>query len=468
MTEDNGDKNGELPSRRNARSAETGRLERAGYSLYFGGQNIVYTLIQGYLLMFYVSYLGLNAALVATVFLIVRIWDAVNDPMIGVFLDRVKVWSSRFKGWINISAVLMPAMTFALFVLPPDAPGALKVAYLIISYLIWDVLFTLSEVPSFAVSTTMTDNQQERTLLLTLTQIGSVLGTAAGMGVVAIFLEDGVDQINWLLLAGVPSLLAMVLMLPQVFLIKERHHSEPVVNVSLKEMLREVLRNDQHFIMMALYVSQAFLNAVTVFGVYVAERIYGNPQFANITAVFSLLGVVVLGMFTPAIVRRFGKRRYLEFSMILTIIFSIPVFFIPGDNAILAMVFLGIRTMTLVVTSLLRPMFTADCVEYGNHKTGVRSESVAFAVQTLANKTGDAVGVSLGGYILAITAFNESVSLAEQSEATMSSLHLWYIVLPMIMAAIMYIGPKVLYKIDEAKVKQLITENEAQEAVTTP
>jgi glycoside/pentoside/hexuronide:cation symporter, GPH family len=445
-----------------APARETRPLERTGYSLYFAGQNIVYTLIQGYLLMFYVSYLGLRPGLVATIFLIVRIWDAVNDPLIGVFMDRVRFMASRFKGWINMSAVLMPLSTFALFVLPPEASGAVKITYLVVSYLLWDILFTISEVPSFAVSTSMTSVEHERTLLLTLTQIGSVLGAAAGVGVVAIFLRDGVDQINWFLLAGVPSVLAMAIMIPQMFFLKERHHTEPVRNVSLGAMLREVLRNDQHFVMMGLYVSQALLNAVTVFAVYVAERIYGNPQFANITALFSLLGVVILGVFTPMIVRRFGKRRYLEVCMILTVVLSIPVFFIPRANAILAMVFLGLRTMTLVVTSLLRPMFTADCVEYGQHKTGVRSGSVAFAVQTLANKIGDAVGVSLGGYILALAAFNERIPLADQSATTMTKLHMWYIALPMLMAAIMYLGPKLFYKLDEPRVKMMIADNKAR------
>lgn len=442
--------------------------ERGAYSLYFAGQNIAYVLIQGYLLMYSVSYLRLNPALVATVFLIVRIWDAVNDPAIGLFMDRIRFGGTRFKGWINLSAFLMPAATFAMFLMPPEASTAMKVGYLIVSYLVWDVLYTVSEVPAFAVSTSMSDNENERTLLLALTQIGSVLGAAAGMGIIFFFLEDGVDQIDWFLLAGVPAGVAMAVMIPQMFVIRERYHTEPVNTVSLGAMLREVLRNDQHFIMMGLYVSQALLNAVTVFAVYVAEGVYGDPQFANITALFSLLGVVVLGIFTPRIVRRYGKRRYLEVCMLLTILLSIPVFFIPGDNAIPAMIFLGLRTMTLVVTSLLRPMFTADCVEYGQHKTGVRSESVAFSVQTLANKVGDALGVSLGGYILAIAAFDESLPLAEQSAATLTQLQMWYIGLPMLMAGIMYLGPKLFYRLNEEWVKAMIAENEARAAAEAP
>jgi GPH family glycoside/pentoside/hexuronide:cation symporter len=355
----------------------------------------------------------------------------------------------------------MPLSTFLLFVLPPGSAPVLKIVYLVVSYLLWDVLYTVSEVPSFAVSTAMTNQEQERTLLLALTQIGSVLGAAAGMGLITIFLGGGVDEINWLLLGGVPTGVAMLVMIPQMFSVRERHHTEAVKNVSLKDMVKELLRNDQHFKIMALYLSQAFLNAVGVFAVYVAEGIFGNARFATLTSVFTLLGVVVLGAFTPAIVRRYGKRRYLEFSMVLTIIFSIPVFFIPESRGVLAMVFLGIRTMTLVVTSLLRPMFTADCIEYGQHKTGVRTESAAFAVQTFVNKTGDAIGVSLGGYILAIVGFNESVALAAQAPETLNALKIWYIGLPMLMAAVMYLGPKLFYRLDEERVKDLISKNTA-------
>jgi GPH family glycoside/pentoside/hexuronide:cation symporter len=442
---------------------ETRPFERVGYSLYFSGQNIAYTLIQGYLLMYYVSFQNLNPGIVATVFLVVRIWDAVNDPMLGLLMDRVRFGAARFKGWINLTAFLMPIATFLLFVVPQGASVPVKIIWLVVTYLIWDVLYTMSEVPSFAVSTSMTNNQRERTLLLALTQIGSVLGAAAGMGLITLFLGEGVDRINWLFLAGLPSLVAMVAMIPQMFSLRERHHTEPVQQVSLKDMVKELLRNDQHFIIMALYLSQAFLNGVGVFAVYVAEGIFGNAQFATLTSVFTLLGVVVLGAFTPSIVHRFGKRRYLELSMLLTIVFSIPVFFIPGDNGVLAMVFLGIRTMTLVVTSLLRPMFTSDCIEYGQDKTGVRTESAAFAVQTLVNKTGDAIGVSLGGYILALVAFNEDLPLAAQSESTLESLKIWYIVLPMIMAAVMYIGPKLFYRLNEDKVKALIELNRSRD-----
>lgn len=447
---------------------ETGRGERTAYSLYFVGQNIVYMIIQSYLLMYYVSYLKLPPALVATVFLVVRIWDAVNDPLIGVVMDRTRFRGSRHKGWLDLTAIVVPIATFALFLVPPGASQGAKIAAMVITYLLWDVAYTFSEVPSFAISTAMSTREDERTLLLTLTQIGSVLGAAVGVGIATALLGDGVDGINWLLMGAIPSAFGMVVMLPQIFFVHERHDHGGAGQVSLGRMVREVLRNDQHFGMMALYLSQAFLNGATVFATYVAESYYGDARIASITSVFTLLGVVALGVATPRIVKRYGKARFLEVSMIVTIVLSIPIFFIPGSRPLVAMVFLGGRTMTLVVTSILRPMFTADCIEYGEDRTGQRNDSAAFAVQTLFNKTGDAIGQSLGGFLLAIAAFDETRPLAAQPPETMTTLFRWYIILPMVMAAVMWIGPKLFYKLDEARVAELIARNEARRAAAPP
>ncbi|NDJ54667.1 MAG: MFS transporter [Chloroflexi bacterium] len=438
---------------------ETSFGERFAYSAYFAGQNIIYIVITTYLLTYYVSQVRLDPALVAVIFLIVRIWDAVNDPLIGLLMDRVEFLNSRFKGWINVTAFLMPAATFLMFLVPLDASLGVKLAYVVVTYLIWDVLYTASEVPIFAVSTSMTTNERERTILLTLTQIGSVLGAAIGVGLGGFLFDEGVDATNWLLLGGIPAVMAVVLMVPQMFAIQERHHTDVVEGVTLGQMIREVLRNDQHLIIMSLYLSQAFLNAVAVFGIYVAERYYGDARLASFTSAFALLGVVGLGIITPAVVRRWGKKTYLEVMMIATIVLSIPVFFIPGDLALLAMVFLALRTMTLVVTSLLRPMFTADCVEYGEQKTGIRNEATAFSIQTFFNKSGDALGTSLGGFVLAWVAFDELLPVAEQSVETINALWLWFIILPMFMAAVMWLGSRFLYKLDEETVAGYIIAN---------
>lgn len=447
-----------------AQPKETTVVERLTYTAYFAGQNVVYNMISTYLAVYYISFQNIAPAVVATILLVVRVWDAVNDPIIGVIMDRVKLRGSRYKMWIGLAAVAMPISTFLLFTVPNGASNAGKLIYIVITYVLWDVLYTISEVPIFAISTSMTRNERERTQLLTLTQIGSILGVVIGMGAITALLGEGIDNVNWPLMAGIPAVLAILFMIPSVFYLKERHNTQVVKEASLGEMLRDVLRNDQHLLMMMFFVSQMFLNAMAVFSPYVAEAFYGDARYASIISAFALVGVLGLGALTPMIVRKYGKQKYLEISMIVTLLLSIPVFFIPGDLAIVALMFLGLRTATLVVTSLLRPMFTADCIEYGQHKTGVRSDSTAFAIQTFFNKTGDALGTALGGFVLAWVGFNEALPLAQQDLTTINSLQLWMVILPMIMAAIMWLGPKFFYKLDEATVARYIEENESAKA----
>ena len=439
---------------------ETSLVERLAYTAYFAGQNVVYNMISTYLAVYYISFHKINPAVVATILLVVRVWDAVNDPIIGVIMDRVKIRGSRYKMWILLAAIAMPIATFLLFLVPTGASDVAKIIYIVITYVLWDVFYTISEVPIFAISTSMTKNERERTGLLTLTQIGSILGVVIGMVSITVLLGDGIDNINWPLMAGIPTVLAIIFMVPAFFYLKERHNTEVVKEASLGEMLRDILKNDQHLRMMVFYVSQMFLNAMAVFSPYVAEAYYGNAQYSSIISAFALVGVLGLGALTPWIVRKWGKQKYLEVSMIVTLILSIPAFFIPGDMAIFALAFLGLRTATLVVTSLLRPMFTADCIEYGQHKTGVRSDATAFAIQTFFNKTGDALGTALGGYVLAWVGFNEDLALAEQSLSTINSLQFWMVILPMFMALIMWLGPKFSYKLDEETVAKYIEENE--------
>ncbi len=446
----------------------TSRAERYSYAAYFAGQNIVYNLIQLYLAAFAVTALQLDPVLVTLMILAVRVWDAFNDPLIGTVMDRFRVAGTRYKFWLNLTTFMVPIATFALFLAPTDASQGVKIAYFIISYLIWDVLYTFSEVPIFAISTSMSTHEGERTWLLTLTQIGSVLGVVFSTLVIDQLVADGVDALNWVLLGAIPSAMAVAAMIPQIFLVRERYHTDVVEEASLGQMFREVLRNDQHFIAMSLYLAQAFLNASSVFVLYVGEGFYGDAQLATRTALFSLLGIIGLGIATPTIVRMIGKRRYMEYSMLATILLSLPVFFIPADQTLLAIIFLGLRITTLVVTSLLRPMFTADCIEYGEQKTGIRNDATAFAIQTFFNKTGDALGQALGTAILALVLFDETLPIAQQSPDTINALQNWYIILPMLMAAVFYIGFKFFYKLDEEQVKQMIEANRKWDAALEP
>lgn len=135
--------------------------EKGSYGLFFLGENIFYNLIVGYMTIYYTD-IGITAATVAVVVLIVKVWDAINDPLFGGIMDRIKFKKGRFVPWLRLSLVGLPIATIVMFAIPSRAHPMVKVIWAVISYMLWDLSYTMCDVPIFGVVTAMTDNQQER------------------------------------------------------------------------------------------------------------------------------------------------------------------------------------------------------------------------------------------------------------------------------------------------------------------
>ena len=123
--------------------------ERTSYGLYFTGQNIFYMLVTTYLVT-YLMFLGIDLSKTATIMLIVKVWDALNDALFGAVFDKVDFKSGRkCLPWLRISAAFIPVTTILLFIIPQGAPEAVKLAWFAIAYLLWDTAYTFCDVPIF-------------------------------------------------------------------------------------------------------------------------------------------------------------------------------------------------------------------------------------------------------------------------------------------------------------------------------
>ena len=141
--------------------------ERLSYWSYFVGQNVYYN-ITFLFLSTYLAMQGITLWKVSAVLLAVKVWDAINDPIFGFIFDKVKFKSGlKSLPWLRLSVILIPFVTIAVFAIP-SAGETVKLVWFAVAYLLWDTIYTLTDVPAYSMLNTMTDNLDERNLLLSV------------------------------------------------------------------------------------------------------------------------------------------------------------------------------------------------------------------------------------------------------------------------------------------------------------
>ncbi len=442
----------------------TSLKQKIAYTLLFSGQNIIYAFVAGYLATYYIVGLKISPFDVALIIFITRIFDAINDPLLGILMDRFKISKDRYKPYLNISTFLLPIVTFCIFLGPVNAPYLIKIIYAIITYILWDILYTMSEVPAFAMSMAMAHNEKERNKLLALTQVGSLLGGILALVPIFLIISNGVENINWVLMGIVPAVLGFLMMIPQIFCLKERHGlQEHSKGIKVSELIKVILKNDQLLIIMFIYLSQMFINANAVYAIFVNEGFYGYTALGTIIGLIAMFGIIPLAMLSPKFVDIFGKKTLIFSGIISSLIGTVIILFAvyTYDTINLPLVILGnvLIMYGIIMPSILRGMFTSDAIEYGAYKTGVRNEATSFSVQTFFNKAGDALGATFGALILGFVGYNENLDVLNQANEVINNLWILTIVMPLLMMLTWFIGLKFFYKLDEGKIKKYASIN---------
>ena len=147
--------------------------ERVSYWTYFVGQNVYYNITFIYLSA-YLAMQGIALWKVSLVLLVVKVWDAINDPIFGYIFDKVKFKNGlKSLPWLRIAVAFIPVVTIAVFTIPGGFGETGKLLWFAIAYLLWDTVYTLTDVPAYSMLNTMTDSLDERNLLLSVNRVFS-------------------------------------------------------------------------------------------------------------------------------------------------------------------------------------------------------------------------------------------------------------------------------------------------------
>ena len=405
------------------------RREYLGYFSYGFGQCFSYGLLGSFILFFYTDILGISALAASTIFLIARVWDAVNDPMVAGFMDTRRTKSGKFKGYLKFAPLIVVISTILCF-FSPDLAIQWKVLYAAITYILWGTVYTVSDIPFWSVSAVITNDPQTRTSLVTAAN----LGVFAGIGMVGSLVPLLVGLFGQESLAdGYFMAVILIMVAGYAFMmfgattIRERVEPSAGEKVTMKDVFRNLLVNRHLFKMLAIFFLNLFMNIVN--GIILYFFIY-NMGNEGLMSIYGLMGTfAALGFFLiPNLTKKFRKKDLLAGIIVLDIVVRI-VFFMTGyENVPMLLVMLMLTQLFHASLGPVMSSMIAETIEYSEVKTGRRCEAITFSGQTFMGKLSAAIAGSLTGLIL--IAIGYVPEAAVQSPGTLNGLFMVVSLLP--------------------------------------
>ena len=416
--------------------------ERISYWSYFIGQNVYYNITAAFIST-YLAMQGVSLAKVAMVLLIVKIWDAVNDPIFGYIFDRVKFRSGlKSLPWLRFAVAFIPIVTIVLFAIPSGLSETGKLVWFGVAYVLWDTVYTLTDVPAYAMLNTMTDNLQERNLLLSMNRIFSGAGVLIYGVVLPLLISERVGlSTTWAV--AILSIFSAATMVPLVINCKERnyHPGDEEEAFTPRQMLRYLRKNKYLLRYYGGYMATDALKTSGAVLLFVSFYLFGDSLYSIALNLLNMLPGVLAAMLMPSILKRFDKFKTLFWCNIVSIVLGLAIYFLGYRNRAVFLVMTCIRTVPMSVMGILAFMFTPDCAEYGEYTSGISAKGITFAIQTFSVKITAAVSSSLALFLLGLfswvsveaQSFEELAALnIQQTPAALNGLWAVYALVPVI------------------------------------
>ena len=423
--------------------------QKAAFGIGAVGKDMVYALSASYVMYYYQDVLHLSATFVGLILMIARIFDAFNDPFMGILVAKTRTRFGRFRPWIFTGTVLNAFVLYALFAAPVLSEAGMMV-YFSVVYILWGVTYTMMDIPYWSMIPAVTRTPKDRETL-------SVVGrTCAGVGsaLIAMFtmllvgaLGGSSERTGFRYVALIVSGIFVVTEIICCANVKENAPTE-MKTATVKEMFSALFRNDQAMVVVATIVLiNSALYLTSNFIIYFFKYDFGGEGWKGSYTLFSTIGgaAQILGMMVlyPLLRKKLSSTGVFRLSLIAALAgYAIMLTFcLMGlSGNLIALLVPGIVVFACNgMLSVLTTLFLSNSVDYGQLKTGRREESVIFSMQTFVVKAASGVAVFLTGIGLDLIGLvgntDETAPAAVQSAGTLMGLRLLMTVLPMLVLA---------------------------------
>lgn len=377
--------------------------EKLSFGAYLGGQNLFYNFIATYLMIFYTDALGMVPAAVGVMFFIARLWDAFNDPIMGIVVSKTNTPWGKYKPYLVVTPILIGLMTILCFAVPNLSDSG-KLVYAYITYISWGMIFTINDVPIWSFSAVITSDTKERVGLIGLAQlfINSAFIIVLVGTIPLTMLFGGNDNMrrSYLAVAVLFSVFSASVMMFSVKNMKERVKATTRKVLGLKEMFRFLRVNKPLAVILIATVADVLgatlQGALLYFITYNLNKVELFPLIAGINVPFLFLGIIIISKLNKKYCK---KKLYLLFCSI-GMIAGVTFYFLGYSNLIVVIVMFCMQSFSLAYASVLVPAMYSDTIDYAEYKTGNRAEALVFSIKTLSIKIKSALSAMLIAFIL--------------------------------------------------------------------
>ncbi|NDV60982.1 MFS transporter [Puniceicoccales bacterium CK1056] len=423
----------------NPQNGKLSILEKVGYGAGDTASNIFYQAFNIVLFYYYTDVWGISPIVVGWIYLGARLWDAINDPLMGIIADRTQTRMGRYRPyllWLAIPFGLIGFLTFA----SPGLEGSLKIIYAASTYTVLGMIYTAINVPYSALMGVMTPDTEERTILASYRFVGAfsaALIIGATVRPLANALGGGDEVLGYRLTFALLGGLASLLFIFTFLTTKERLAPEKAgADTRVGRDLKILLKNTPWIIMAFagfLTLSNVAIRAAVTFHYfkyYVGDTGERYFWWMDLTSFFLSTGSIafIVGiLFTNILRKKFGKRNSLIGMTLLNALVTILFFFISPDNIAVMLIANLLGSFFAGPTPALVWAMYTDVADYGELKYGRRTTGLVFSSAIFAQKMGLMIGGVLSGWILGWVGF---VANAEQTPGSLMGIRVMFCFIP--------------------------------------
>lgn len=430
-----------------------GMRDKIGYAFGDMGCNFSFQLVSSYMYLFYTQCIGLSAKHWAWIIIVSKVWDAVNDVLIGSLVDRTRISKkSKFMPWISIGSVGLVVFSIMIFTPVSNFSQIGKILWCLGSYCLWSVAYTMINVPYGSLHSVITEDPKQRTTLSTFRSIGAALPAVLVMILPKLVYKDNVLSANNLFIVTIVfSIAAFFAFFGLRKMVTERVvREDKVEKVSYISTVKSYFTNRAMVgITIATVAVVIFYNSSMSVNNLVFQFYFNDAEKASLAMIASYLPLVAFMPFASNIVAKVGKKKLLTISGLVSVIAGIVMLILPitpdFKGIIIYVVGLMFVNTGCCVFQIIVWAIVADCIEDSYRKKGVREEGSLYALYSFFRKLAQGIGSALVALSLSSVGYIESSSV--QTAEVSANIKNLYIILLIIGLAIMTASMKFIYNI---------------------